>query len=95
MQHVRSLVSGQWAMMDPKCRSLCLKMTNDEESEIGMVRIDRLSPVAIARMGEESKLGVALTGSSFAKSCSSKRGAEGAGGRTGFSAVRQYAVVML
>ena len=80
MQHVRSLVSGQWAVLDPKCRSLCLKMTNNyKESETEMVRIDRLSLVAIARMGEESKLGVALTGSSFAKSCSSKRGAEGAG----------------
>ena len=60
-----------------------------------MVRIDRLSPVAIARVCEESKLGVALTGSSFVKSCTSKRGAERAGGRIDFSAVRQYAVVML
>ena len=98
MQHVRSLVSGQWAMMDPKCRSSCLKMTNNyEEPGTGMVRIDRLSPVAIARMGKESKLGIALTGSSiiFAKSCCSKRGAEGAGGRIGFSAVTQNAVVVL
>ena len=86
MQHVRSLVSGQWAMMDPRCRSSCLKMTNNyEEAETGMVRIDRLSPVAIAGIGEESKLGIALTVSSkvFAKSCPSKRGAEGAGGKVG------------
>lgn len=98
MQHVRSLVSGQWVMMDPKCRSSCLKLTNNyEEPETGMVSIDRLSPVAIARIGEESKLGRALTGSSkvFVKSCSSKRGAEGPGGRIGFSAVTQYAVMML
>ena len=98
VQHVRSLVSGQWAMMDPRYRSSCLQMTNtSEEAETGMVRIDRLSPVAIARMGEESKLGIALNGSSklFAKSCSSKRGAEGAGGGIGCSAVTQNAVVML
>ena len=98
VQHVRSLVSGQWAMMDPRYRSLCLKMTTIyKDAETGMVRIDRLSPVAIARMGVESQLGIALTVSSkiFAKSCSSKRGAEEAGGRIGFSAVTQNAVVML
>ena len=86
VQHVRSLVSGQWAMMDPRCRSSCLEMTNNnEETETGMVRMDRLSPVAIARMGEESKLGIGLTVSSkvFAESCSSKRGAERAGGKVG------------
>ena len=98
VQHVRSLVSGQWAMMDPGCRSSCLKMTtNYDEAETGMVRMDRLSPVAIARMGVESKLGIALTVSSkvFARSCSSKRGAEGAGGRIGFRAVTEIAMVML
>lgn len=62
VQHVRSLVSGHWAMMDPRCRSSCLKMTAIyKEADTGMVRIDRLSPVAIARMGVESQLGIALT----------------------------------
>ena len=98
MQHVRSLVSGHWAMIDPRCWSSCLKMTTiHKEAETGMVRIDRLSPVAIAQTGVESQLGIALTVSSkvFAKSCSSKRGAEEAGGRIGFSAVTQNAVVVL
>ena len=75
-----------------------MKMTTiHKEAETGMVGIDRLSPVAIARMGWESQLGIALTVSSkvFAKSFSSKRGAEEAGGRIGFSAVTQNAVVML
>ena len=98
MQHVRSLVNGHWAMMDPRCRSSCLKMTTiHKEAETGVVRIDRLSPVAIARMGVESQLGIALTVSRkvCVKSCSCKRGAEEAGGRIGFSAVRQDAVVVL